>query len=793
LTTGELNNQQGIVQGKNGVNIDAEDIDNLQGVLLSPSAVQVTGTALNNREGTVQSQGNADLTIAQNIDNQDGQIVSGARLTISNQRLNNTRGTLLGLKDVLVTATQRLDNQQGWVKANNDLTVTSPTIENADTAQAGNGLEGKNVGLTATELNNQSGAIRAGSRVDAVVAQHLNNNQGMISAGTQLHVSDNAGGNALALSNPQGVMVSNGDTAISANQLTGEGKLIAQKALSLTLSQPFENTGRIQAGTRLDAHVAQGLTNNGLISSLNELVLTTGTVINPVSGEISGQNTRIKASEQVLNTGLIDGVLTHITANALDNLGTGRLYGDFLAIAVNYLVNDKQDDKSAVIAGRQSVNLAVSELLNRDHALIYSDGDLRIGSQLNNQRQATGQAVSVKNHSAGIEADGRLTLQTDFLENKDIHLQLTEQPVEVSREHFDWFDFGNGHRYKIQPQKGNEDRYAINDDGTLNKAVGINYESHKRWRMFEYGNWTKSFYEYDYDRIVSETQVLNHDPALITSGQDLFIEGGQLNNENARIVAGQNLILKGSALNNEDASGVRRITEEGKTIYRYKDGKKWSTHSDESAYQGVNRDEALPLHLLEVKAHTDSVNNPRPDAVKVNAPVGSVADVLVSAPKETSGISLPDVALNAGNDIPLVLSAGQQMEVTPLPTLSARLEVNDARPVAPSLQVTEANVGKGSDLQAQNNAVQGINVRAEVVPQGKVPPDTMIRTVGPDTRLPDNSLFTFTPASDSQFLIETDPRFTHYKKWLSSLDIVTNEQLHKRLGDGFYEQRLVRD
>ncbi|MDJ7444054.1 hemagglutinin repeat-containing protein [Salmonella enterica] len=794
LTTGVLNNQQGLVQGRNGVNIDAEDIDNLRGVLLSPSAVQVTGAALNNREGTVQSQGNADLTIAKNIDNQDGQILSGASITIRNQQLHNTRGTLLGLKDVLVTATQWLDNQQGRVKANNHLTVTSPTIENADTAQAGNGLEGQNVTLNATEISNQSGAIRAGQRADVVVAQSLNNTQGMISAGTQLHVSDNAGGNALTLSNPLGVMVSNGDTAISANQLTGEGKLIAQEALSLTLSQPFENTGRIQAGAHLDAHVAQGLTNNGLISSLNELVLTTGTVINQVSGEISGQNTRIKASGQVLNTGLIDGVLTHIVADALDNLGTGRIYGDDLAIGVSSLLNDKQSGKSAVIAGRHSVNLAVSELLNRDHALIYSDGDLSIGNQLNDQLQATGQATSVKNHSAGIEADGRLTLKTGFLENKDIHLQLTEQPVEVSREHFDWFDFGNGHRYKIQPQKGNEDRYAINDDGTLNKAVGINYESHKRWRMFEYGNWTKNFYEYDYDRIVSETQVLNHDPALITSGQDLIIDGPHLNNENARIVAGQNLILKGSVLNNEDAPGIRRIAEEGKTIYRYKDGGKWSTHSDVSAYQGVNRDEALPLHLLEVKEHTDSVSKPRLDAVKVNTPVGSVADVLVSALKENPGIPLPDVALNAGNDTPLVLSVGQQMDVTPLPVMSARLDVSDARPIVPSLQVNEANVGQGTDIQVlMDNVSKREDVTAEAVPQGKDNPEIVIRTVGPDIRLPDNSLFIFTPASDSQFLTETDPRFTHYKKWLSSLDIVTNEQLHKRLGDGFYEQRLVRD
>ncbi|MEX9938456.1 ShlA/HecA/FhaA protein, partial [Providencia rettgeri] len=37
------------------------------------------------------------------------------------------------------------------------------------------------------------------------------------------------------------------------------------------------------------------------------------------------------------------------------------------------------------------------------------------------------------------------------------------------------------------------------------------------------------------------------------------------------------------------------------------------------------------------------------------------------------------------------------------------------------------------------------------------------------------------------------PRFTNNKKWLSSLDIFDSNQLNKRLGDGYYEQRLVRD
>ncbi|WP_187640713.1 hemagglutinin repeat-containing protein, partial [Escherichia coli] len=73
-----------------------------------------------------------------------------------------------------------------------------------------------------------------------------------------------------------------------------------------------------------------------------------------------------------------------------------------------------------------------------------------------------------------------------------------------------------------------------------------------------------------------------------------------------------------------------------------------------------------------------------------------------------------------------------------------------------------------------------------------------IRTVSPDVRLPDNSLFTLHPGTDSHYLVETDPRFVNKKQWLSS-DYMQNaftashDNVHKRLGDGYYEQRLVRD
>ncbi|WP_235914905.1 hemagglutinin repeat-containing protein [Pelistega ratti] len=73
-----------------------------------------------------------------------------------------------------------------------------------------------------------------------------------------------------------------------------------------------------------------------------------------------------------------------------------------------------------------------------------------------------------------------------------------------------------------------------------------------------------------------------------------------------------------------------------------------------------------------------------------------------------------------------------------------------------------------------------------------------IRYIRADTHLPTSSLYRLNPAVNSHVLIETDPYFTNRQKWLSSDYMfkalrVDPTNVLKRLGDGYYEQRLVRD
>ncbi|HEZ7790783.1 TPA: hemagglutinin repeat-containing protein [Neisseria meningitidis] len=80
---------------------------------------------------------------------------------------------------------------------------------------------------------------------------------------------------------------------------------------------------------------------------------------------------------------------------------------------------------------------------------------------------------------------------------------------------------------------------------------------------------------------------------------------------------------------------------------------------------------------------------------------------------------------------------------------------------------------------------------------GTVVPVVAENGIHPTFTLPNSSLFAIAP-NNKGYLIETDPAFTDYRKWLGSGYMLAALQqdpnhIHKRLGDGYYEQKLVNE
>lgn len=115
-------------------------------------------------------------------------------------------------------------------------------------------------------------------------------------------------------------------------------------------------------------------------------------------------------------------VATRIDAMTLSNLGSGRLYGDHVSIAATTLSNVAEAVNGAtqapVIAARNRLDLGVGNLANREGALILSAGDMAIGGALDASRRATGQAGTLTNASAAIEALGALSLNATRIDNR---------------------------------------------------------------------------------------------------------------------------------------------------------------------------------------------------------------------------------------------------------------------------------------------------------------------------------------------------------------------------------------
>ncbi|MCR8957637.1 hemagglutinin repeat-containing protein [Variovorax sp. S2] len=108
---------------------------------------------------------------------------------------------------------------------------------------------------------------------------------------------------------------------------------------------------------------------------------------------------------------------------------------------------------------------------------------------------------------------------------------------------------------------------------------------------------------------------------------------------------------------------------------------------------------------------------------------------------------------------------------------------------------TATQSGTGATDVGGSGAATGTASSAQAGASRTVP--MVVRTSMPNVRIPNASLFNLR-AGPGSYLIETDPRFANYHNWLSS-DYLLNSlgqdpsNTLKRLGDGFYEQKLIRE
>lgn len=134
----------------------------------------------------------------------------------------------------------------------------------------------------------------------------------------------------------------------SENGLNNSGAVIANGNLTFTTPGALSNSGKLLAGSALNVQSAS--------------------LTNSASGEINAGTNTLTTTGTLVNYGLIDGIHTRINAETLNNIGTGRLYGDAVGVNAITFNNLAENGTAATLAGRERVDLGVQTLNNRAHA-----------------------------------------------------------------------------------------------------------------------------------------------------------------------------------------------------------------------------------------------------------------------------------------------------------------------------------------------------------------------------------------------------------------------------------------
>ncbi|ENT6556524.1 hemagglutinin repeat-containing protein [Escherichia coli] len=775
LNAGTLDSTAGVLLSGDALSLTAGVVNNTSGQVVANGQIVATGLpgrnslALNNQSGLIQGRGISINTAGQTLDNRRGTLNSLQELTVSTGAMDNRGGTV-GAKTTADLSTTSLDNREGGrLVSEGELRLHTGGLQNShgQIQSVGDILFDSVRGV----VDNVSGLIRSGSAITLnalqfinrhtqntgqgleaqtihITTQDLDNQEGSILADRALTVmadrtlSNNDGvlssgatlsvsGRQLTFSNRDGVVKAGQSVSVDAGQLGGDGKLLSPGDITLKSNTAFSNSGQTIANGNLTLSVNGDVSNTGSLLAGSRLDLNSIRLENTEKGEISAGQTWLNVTDTLLNRGLIDGKYTHLQANTLTNSGTGRIYGDAVGVSAATFNNLEENGVAATLAGRERVDLGVQTLNNRTHSLIYSAGDMHTGGMLDANGAATGKAGVLNNHSATIEAAGYLVLSAGQINNVNDH--FTTERVVVSTE-----------KVTEYQHRGSDVRWNAKDEGVFidnNSSDGLlNLNTPD-----DTGHNNDRFTKYEYTRTVEETRVKDSDPGKILSGAGMTVVADKLLNDKSQVVAGGLLDMQAGDVENVSVSGERHVTDKGTSTYYYRikrknkndrQGERISPYEPPPVIQTITLKPGELTSHGQVQGSQVTLSPLKPQGTDVQTGLTGNVDATVAG---TDRIPLRPV-VSAGE--PVILLPGQQFEVS--------------------------------------------------APQGS------IHVAGPDTRLPDSSLFKTNPAVNVPYLVETDPRFTNQKTWLGS-DYMqkafsqNGDNMLKRLGDGFYEQRLIRE
>lgn len=712
----------------------------------------------------------------------------------------------------------QLDNSgQGTLSSQAALEVQTDHLDNRD---GGRVLGTTHTSVTARDIDNMAGWLQSAGTLSLTGVSTLNNRQGRILTNDALSI--NAGqaptDSPLVLLNQNGRLESADALTLHTRTLDNQGgTLLGLQALTLTAQQDYTH----QAGETISSNGTVTFSVSGAFNNLSDwllpgnLILNAARITNPAT--LVGKKVQL-TTHALQNTGRLEANNITLNVDTLDNAAT--LMGDDISVQGRVI---DQHGQAAVMAATQTLTLQAGErLTNRDGALLYSSGRLHLGSN-----------DLIENRASFIEAEGDVRVEAQRLNNLREGLVI-ERDAEKSdykwhRYNYYWRSYGMDTNTDKRPMAPTTQRLTFRDDasaqnnryGTLlaidaaGKRAQVRVKDNRDqltdlWVNYlalkpnADGSYAMTFYEtrgfqqvegvptpyhntvwreFDSGRIeqwdpeqhldidkapgVTDYNNLRERSATGTVTRDRLVSEGV----GAHILAGGNMVLHitGALLNdasvitanhNLGIEGNGKVDNRGYSVNERRheyivDHYDQDTHHWHPTFQ---HDETTALTTVDgvitgngnVSIHSAHITN-----TTVNqAQTRSLEAALKAVDAERAEVERNPLAFTVDGGTPP--TPGSQTALSP----SSPLE----RPLLPA--------------QLALTAMQHLGNVA--------------------TAIPNNGLFRQHPAIGSPFLVVTDERFTRRDAFISSDYLLSRvgyhpAQVHKRLGDGFYEQRLVRE
>ncbi|WP_241163304.1 hemagglutinin repeat-containing protein [Ralstonia solanacearum] len=839
------NTQSGLIGGNGEVSVSVSSsggsVDNSGGtVVAGGNAVVQSGGTLRNAAGRVQAKGSAAVTAAGAITNTGGQIeadgaaatlqVTGASLDNTNGRIANAgsgattvgaasitnantggvagAGTIGGNGDVTVSGQTLSNTQGGQIVAGHDLTLgTTRSVNNGGgTLSAANNVT---VNAAGAAVVNQGGSIRGNGAVSFNVAS-LDNTSGKIG-------NDTGSGGSVAmttgsLANQGGAIGSDRNLSVTTGQLSGDGRIIAGGDGAITINGNYTHSAanQIQANHNLTFTTTGALTNQGTLAAVNALTVNAASVDNRAGADLNSASTSVNAGGAITNAGRIEGDTVATQSVSLAN--TGTVIGNNVTLNARGISNT---GASAALAAATQLNLYASDgLSNTGGATIFSLGDVNIAA--NGVRDGNGLLANrsnlVTNDQSTIEAQGNLEIATQTLNN--VRPAPTVQTVttgsttthETKRGKYiacatmnaaphggcTQAVWNSGYKTPIDATFSasqivsqssgpnpvdnvlvvnvNGQNQAIyyntltrNGDGSVSVNYWDAYDPHTNYvPSTEYATRSDGHNGYQRVEIARDTTTVTQQDqvsggsapqARLLSGRNMTLANvGTINNNYSAIAAGGSIRIgssqQGGAVGSGNYGGTT-VNNVGRTLYQYQTQNIVSTYAwNEGTNQDVGAVAQAPAVLPPVAIGGTGGTLIANNAVQINAT--NLNNTNVAAASSSTGAT--GGTLGANQSAAGVAASGQQ------------------------------TVGAASAQQPAVNAPQSVAGSNGAL----------------NISLPTSGLFSLRTAPGQRYLIATDPRLTSYTKFISSDYMLSalnlNPQLvQKRLGDGFYEEKLVRD